>query len=225
MISEYVLRDSSNNRAGNLPSARQPPSPPPPHPPSPSCSQFKVSQRPNSIDPDLNPALQPLRATEDRRCLLPNMHCRLCRKEETLCKARQTDRRMHRIRTWARTQWSYLQLTMLFCGEASLNLLLNNWLPQPCSNTPETLLWFVHKMSALQISLSERYLTFQPQLATHKMLPPPPPFLSYLVLLSDNNNLQLTFIPLWIIQILFSYQGRSQARQLSFICVLCQSKA
>lgn len=123
----------------------------------------------------------------------------------------------------------YLQLTAFpFCGEASLNLLLNNWLPPPCSNTPETLLWFVHKMSPLQISLSEKVPHLPATVCNTRGLFYflfffTSPTLS--LTLSASNNLQLTFKPPWIIQILFSYQGRSQARQLSFICVLCQSKA
>lgn len=60
-------------------------SPPPPW--SPSCPQFKTSQCPNSIDPDLNPTLHPFLSPEERHCLLPNMHCWLCMKEEMLCKA------------------------------------------------------------------------------------------------------------------------------------------
>lgn len=100
-----------------------------PHPlPSPSCPQFKTSQCPNRIDPNSNPTLQPFLSSEESHCLLPNVHWRLSMKKEML------DRRQRSV---GRDQiQAYLQLTMFFCVEATLNLLLNNWLSPPCSKSP-----------------------------------------------------------------------------------------
>lgn len=75
-----------------------------PHPlQSPSCPQFKTSQCPNRIDPNLNPTLQPFLSSEESHCLLPNMHWRLSMKEEML------DRRQRkRIRAWAGIRYSLI---------------------------------------------------------------------------------------------------------------------
>lgn len=130
---------------------------PPPTPRRPSCPQLKTSQRPNCTDPDLNPTLRPRLSPEDELCLLPNMHRWLRVKEGTLLRVKKGNKCKELERRPGNRIRPYLQLTAFsFCGEASLNLLLNNWLPPTCSNTPETLLWFVHKMSPLQISLSEK---------------------------------------------------------------------
>lgn len=190
--------------------------------PSPSRSQFKVSQRPNSIDPVLNPALQPLLAAEDRHCLLPNMHCRLCRKEEMLCKARQADK----CTEWERERGPNSLIYNWQCfsvGKPALICCLitdfHNRVQTPLRHFCGLFTRCLHCKLAFQKGTSPSSHSLQHTRCFFFF------FLSYLVLLSANNNLQLTFTPLWIIQILFSYQGRSQARQLSFICVLCQSKA
>lgn len=140
-----------------------------PHPLlSPSCPQFKTSKCPNRIDPNLNPTLQPFLSSEESHFLLPNMHWRVCMKEEML------DRRQRkRIRAWARIRCSLIYNWQCFSVEKPplICCLITNFHHHVQIPLRGFCGLFARCLCCLhcKFAFQKRHLTSRPQLATQNV--------------------------------------------------------